>query len=112
MAKKKEENLVPVGVMTAKRVKEFEEYDGEVVEAQGRVGILRRLLNFAVNIAISRAKANDPDFDEEGARQEVEEAITAIGDGKIWEWLMNGGFEMVLEWIMTIIGLFGSRKKS
>ena len=68
--------------------------------------MLRRILDFLINVAIERAKAANPNFDEAAARAALEEAIKEIGDGMIWEWLVNGGFEQVLKWIMLILDLF------
>lgn len=78
------------------------------VQTSAGVGrrMLRRILDFLINVAIARAKAENPNFDEGAAREAIEEAILEIGDGKIWEWLVNGGFEQVLKWLMLILQLF------
>ena len=46
---------------------------------------------------------------EAGAtREQVEQAIGDLeGDRPLLDWFLNGGFEKLLQMIMTLIGLFG-----
>lgn len=108
-------------VMNAARVKEFHKFESDTrkeMEDNGNAakmegffggGLLRRLLSFAVSIAISRFKKSHPDFDEAGARAEIDRAVQEIGEGKLWDWLMDGGFEKILEWVMLIFSLFAGK---
>lgn len=104
-------------IMTESEVKQFhafEEEQGEDAQAQGILtgGIIRRLVRFAVSIVAARAKKQNSDFDEEGFKREVDNAVEAIGDGAIWGWLVDGGFAKILEWVMLLLELFGGLKKS
>lgn len=102
-------------LMTDEEIDEFREFEAEGAKAGGPAAaaavagfsLLRRVLNFAINVAIRRAKERNPAFDEARARAEIERAIAEVGDGRIWDWLVNGGFQAILEWITLIIGLFG-----
>lgn len=109
-------------IMTDKEIKEFHAFEASLVsepqvadspQAQG-IGsaIIRRLVRFAVSIVVNQAKRHNPDFDEEGFRAEVDRAVNAIGDGAIWDWLVNGGFAKILEWIMLLLQLFGGFARS
>ena len=41
-----------------------------------------------------------------GSAEEAEGAIREIGDGTFLDWLMNGGFEKIVELILKILGIF------
>lgn len=103
-------------IMSAALVKDFGEFEekqgGEPQERGFGGGIIRRLVKFAVSIVAARAKRKNPDFDEEGFEAEVDSAMQAIGDGAIWQWLVNGGFEQILEWVTLILQLFMAKSAS
>lgn len=113
MAKAKEDDT---RLMTASEIKQFHEFEAEQggdAQAQGLGGgLARRLVRFAVSIVAARAKKKNPNFDEEGFKAEVDNAVEAIGDGAIWGWLVDGGFAKILEWVMLILSLFGGAARS
>lgn len=79
-------------------------------EGVGAVRPIRWLISFVIDVAVRRVKAraekDGKQFDEATARKVANEAVDAIGDGTILEWLKNGGFEAILKFIMDLISIF------
>lgn len=95
--------------MTSEQVKEFKEFDAKA-GMEGPFNVIKRIVRFAASVAISRAKkaaekAGKP-FDEARAQAVADSFIDTVGEGTFWDWLKNGGFEMIVKMILEALALF------
>lgn len=101
-----------VQIFDKKTLEQFKAFDSapENNAVEGIFNPIRRLIKFAISVAVERAKEEAQkqmkEFDEEKARATLEAFVDQIGDGQIWQWLITGGFKKLLEIFLQLLPIF------